>query len=338
MSGKCLVVLLLAAAIAQADQQFADIGDLQLVGGGAIEHCRVGYRTDGTLNADKSNVIVMPTWFGGTAEELERFGIIGPGKLADTDKYYVIAIDALANSVSCSPSNSHAVGGGPVPAIAIEDMVNSQYRLLTEQLGFRHVKAVMGISMGGMQTYQWIASYPDFMDKAVPIQGTPRQTSFDLIQWQTHKNLIRALQAHGASEHEIGALITDVNLLTLFTPDYFVKTLPPEKVPEYMAQMRAGRVSFHADDYVAQLEAMIGQDVTGTGETGAKAYADRVKADVLIVGVTSDHMVNPGPGEALAPKIGAESLVVEDICGHVGSDCQAAEEQIGDRVAAFLAD
>ena len=338
MSGRFLFVLLLAAAAAQADQQFADIGDLQLVGGGAIEHCRIGYRTAGTLNADKSNVIVMPTWFGGTAEELERFGIIGPDKLADTDKYFVIAIDALANGVSCSPSNSHAVGGGPVPSIAIEDMVSSQYRLLTKHLGFRHVKAVMGISMGGMQTYQWIASYPDFMDKAVPIQGTPKQTSFDLIQWQTHKILIRALQAHGASEHEIGDLISDVSLLTLFTPDYFVETLPPENVPEFMAQMRAGRVSFHADDYVAQLEAMIGQDVTGTGEEGVKAYSDRVHADVLIVGVTSDHMVNPGPGVALAPEMGAESLEVQDICGHVGSYCEAAEKQIGDRVAAFLAD
>ena len=338
MSGRYLLVLLLTATAAHSDQQFADIGDLQLVGGGAIEHCRVGYRTAGTLDTEKSNVIVMPTWFGGTAEELERFGIIGPGKLADTDKYFVIAIDALANSVSCSPSNSHAVGGGPVPPIAIEDMVNSQYRLLTKHLGFQHVKAVMGISMGGMQTYQWIASYPDFMDKAVPIQGTPKQTSFDLIQWQTHKNLIGALQAHGAGEQEIGALISDVSLLTLFTPDYFVETLPPEKVPEYMQQMRAGRESFHADDYVAQLDAMIGQNVLGAGKEGVEAYADRADADVLIVGVTSDHMVNPGPGVALAPKMGAESLEVKDICGHVGTYCEAAEEQIGARVAAFLAD
>lgn len=335
MSGRFLFVLLLTAAAAQADQQFADIGNLQLAGGGAIEHCKVGYRTAGTLNADESNVIVIPTWFGGTAEHLERFGIIGPGKLADTDKYYVIAIDALANGVSCSPSNSHAVGGGAVPPIAIADMVGSQYLLLTEQLGIRHVKAVMGISMGGMQTYQWIASYPEFMDKAVPIQGTPRQTSFDLIQWQTHKNLIHALQAHGAGEQEIGSLISDVSLLTLFTPDYFVRTLPPEKVPEFMQQMHAGRESFHGDDYVAQLDAMIGQNVLAEGE---EAYSDRVKADVLIVGVTSDHMVNPGPGAALAPAIGAESLEIQDICGHVGTYCEAAEAQIGARVAEFLAD
>jgi homoserine O-acetyltransferase len=64
--------LLLFAVVAHAqEQQFANIGDLKLQNGGVIRDCRVGYRTFGTLNRDKSNVVVFPTWAGGTTEQLK---------------------------------------------------------------------------------------------------------------------------------------------------------------------------------------------------------------------------------------------------------------------------
>src|SRR6185369_16544686 len=85
-------------------QQFANIGDLKLQNSGVIRNCRIGYRTFGHLNTDKSNVVVFPTWAGGTTEQLQSS--IGPGKLVDSTKYFVVAIDALSNGVSSSPSNS----------------------------------------------------------------------------------------------------------------------------------------------------------------------------------------------------------------------------------------
>lgn len=321
---------LLAATVLAGEQRFADLGSFETVSGGVIADCRVGYRTSGELNADQSNVLVFPTWFGGTAEELERYGKIGPGKLADTDRYYVIAIDALANGVSCSPSNTE----GEFPPVAIADMVRSQYELLTKHLGIDHVHAVMGISMGGMQTFRWIGQYPGFMEKAVPIDGSPKMTSYDLIQWQTHRDVIAALQRDGYEDRDIGALVTQMQLLTLFSPDYFVENVAPEDLPAYLEQNAAGSEGFRAADYVAQLDAMIGQDVFADG--GMEAYADRVQADVLIVGVIQDHMVNPHPGRVLAPEIGAEYLEVDSNCGHIGSSCE--EETVNARVAAFLAE
>ena len=86
------------------EQQFANLGDFKLESGEVLRDCRIGYRTFGQLNPGKSNVILFPTWAGGTTEQLA--GSVGAGRLADSTKYYVILVDALSNGVSSSPSNS----------------------------------------------------------------------------------------------------------------------------------------------------------------------------------------------------------------------------------------
>jgi homoserine O-acetyltransferase len=75
-------ILLAVSVLSAQQQQFANLGDFKLQSGEILRDCRIGYRTAGQMNADKSNIIVIPTWAGGTTEQW--LGNVGPGKMADT--------------------------------------------------------------------------------------------------------------------------------------------------------------------------------------------------------------------------------------------------------------
>jgi homoserine acetyltransferase len=69
------------------------------------------------------------------------------------------------------------------PEFTIRDMVESEYRLATGVLGLTHVRAVVGVSMGGMQAFEWAVAHPDFIDVVIPMMGSPQSTSYDKLLW-----------------------------------------------------------------------------------------------------------------------------------------------------------
>src|ERR1700744_1619089 len=216
-------------------QQYADLGDLKLENGSVIHDCKIGYRTLGTLNAAKSNALLIPTWFTGRSGELVMG--LGPGSYIDSAKYFVIAVDSLGNGVSCSPSNSATQRGTDFPQFSIQDMVYSEYRLVTETLHLQHLHAVMGISMGGLQTFQWMVSYPEFMDLAIPIAGTPQMSSYDLLLWNIELKALESDPAYKNGKYtqtpplSLVALIHNMNLAT---PDFRANHTTREGFEQYL--------------------------------------------------------------------------------------------------------
>ncbi len=147
-------------------QGFA-LGDFKLESGEVIRDFSISYVTHGTLNANRTNAILMVTAIGGNHHRIDY--LIGPGKALDPTKYFIIATDAIGNGLTTSPSNSRAQPKMQFPKYNIRDMVNSQQRLVAEKFGIRKLVTVVGASMGGMQALQWAVSYPEMMDSVVPI-------------------------------------------------------------------------------------------------------------------------------------------------------------------------
>ena len=330
----CLLSLI-AAALAQ-QQQFANLGDIKLQSGETLRDCRVGYRTYGTLNADKSNAILFPTWAGGTTEQLQD--AVVKDKFADPAIYFVITVDALSNGVSTSPSNSHAQPRMKFPRITIRDMVETQHELLTRVFGIQHLKAVMGISMGGMQTFQWIVAYPEFMDKAIPIVGSPRLAPYDLVLWQTQIDAIMndaAWKGGNYKKNPARAAEVEFGDLFLTSPERFNQGTTREKTLQELAKAPASTLGSDANDKIRQSQAMMALDVSQQFGGSMQRAAAAVKAKVFVVASKHDLTVTPQPAIDFAHLLNAKLLVLDGDCGHQAPGCET--KTLVPAIAEFLA-
>jgi homoserine O-acetyltransferase len=334
-----ILLWLMASGQVQAQEmKFAPLGNFRLESGETIRDLQLGYRTLGTLNADRSNAILWPTWFTGTSAQL--MGFIGPGKLLDPSKYYVILVDALGDGVTTSPSNSPIQPHMYFPKFTIRDMVNAEYKLAVGRLGLKHLRAVMGISMGGMQTFTWMVAYPDFMDKAIPIVGSPRMTSYDLLLWTAEEHAIEADTAWNHGDYRTTPVagmktVADIHELNLTTPFYRVAHTPPEDFSGLLTKSEQDTMKgFDANDWIRQLQAMMAQDVSKPFGGSMEKAAAAVRAQVLVVAATQDHMVNPTPALAFARLIHAETLELTSDCGHLSPGCE--EQKMNSAIQNFL--
>jgi homoserine O-acetyltransferase/O-succinyltransferase len=173
------------------------------VAGETIKSVKIGWEAAGTLNADKSNAILITHYFSGTSHAFGKYAvadqiagywdaIVGPGKAIDTNKYYVLSSDTLVN---LNAKQSNVVTTGPAsinpdtgklygmsfPVVSIKDFVRVQ-KVLIDSLGIRKLRAVVGLSMGGLQAFEWAQSYPESVERIVPVVATATAEPF-LIAW-----------------------------------------------------------------------------------------------------------------------------------------------------------
>lgn len=268
------------------------------------------------LTKKKSNVIVFPTWFGGTSEHLSN--LIGPGKFVDASKYFVIAIDAFGNGVSSSPSNSELQPGSEFPEFNIRDMVHAQYRFITEKLDLHHVYGFVGGSMGSMQVFEWVVTYPDFMDKALPYVCSPARTSYDLLLINTQLNIIDTYRSLGADDKTIYKTLDMYRAIFARSPDYIAEKIPREEFYEYLKKFdKEKKTIFTVDNFRSQAVAMIEHNIYASFDNSMEKAAERIKADMLIMVSSSDHIVHPKSALEFAKLINAEVVILDGNNGHL---------------------
>jgi homoserine O-acetyltransferase len=335
LSAAILLLFLTGFAFSQSTAQlYANFDTCPLESGQVVRECRIGYHTYGTLNADHSNVVVVTSWFLGNAAQAGS-AFVGAGSLIDPAKYFVVAIDALGDGGSSSPSNSHVQPRLKFPVFTIRDMVATQHRVLVETLHLMHVHAVLGGSMGGMQALQWAYSYPKFMDKVVATVPSPRLTSYDLLLWRSELNAIQSDVEWRGGEYTGAPMIktvVDIHKLHLQTPSKIVREVPASAYPMAAEQEESG---FHFDpnDEIRQLQAMMSHDVAP-----GKSMAEMAKALVpqtLIIVAKQDMMVNPTPATELAKAAHASLIELTSDCGHLAPGCESAK--VNPAVRKFLA-
>jgi homoserine O-acetyltransferase/O-succinyltransferase len=173
------------------------------VAGETIKNVKIGWEAAGTLNADKSNAILITHFYSGTSHAFGKYAasdalpgywdaIIGPGKAIDTNKYYVLSSDTLVNLnanmpnvVTTGPASIDPATGKPYgmsfPVVSIRDFVRVQ-KALIDSLGIKKLRAVMGASMGGLQAYEWAQSYPDSVERIVAVIAAASAEPY-LIGW-----------------------------------------------------------------------------------------------------------------------------------------------------------
>lgn len=185
---------------------FAEDAPLELDSGTKLGPWQIAYETYGTLNADRTNAILVchaltgDQYVASTNPVTGKPGwwelMVGPGKPIDTNHYFVICSNVLGGCLgttgpaSVNPSTG-SVYGLDLPVITIRDMVRAQARLV-DHLGISTLFAVIGGSMGGMQVLQWAASYPERVFAAVPIAAAARHTSQNIAFHEVGRQAIMA--------------------------------------------------------------------------------------------------------------------------------------------------
>ena len=197
------LALLCAAMVVQAVDYPAPIEgdfvlrDFKFANGATLPELRIHYRTLGQPHKNAKGIVTNAVLIGhGTGGSGAQFirpefagELFGAGQLLDATRYYIVLADGIGHGKSAKPSDGLRT---KFPLYGYTDMVEAQYRLLTEGLGVNHLRLVMGTSMGGMHTWVWGEHHPEFMDALMPLASLPTQISGRNRVWR--KTIIDAIQ------------------------------------------------------------------------------------------------------------------------------------------------
>jgi len=258
------------------------------VGGTTLRDVRVGWEAYGQLNATRDNVIIVPHFITGNSHAAGRYKaddtapgywdpIIGPDKPVDTNRFYVVSVDSLANlntkdpnTTTTGPATIDPDTGKPwgmsFPIVTMRDFVNVQKALL-DPLGVTRVHAAIGASMGAMQALEWASAYPDMVQRVVPV-------TLDAGHWGwADKAFARRLARDGE------------NPLTSWNNKYAIAA----------ALDAAGTARAHTGDanhflYLVRANQLF---MTGHDGGGLEAGLSRIKAKALFLPAKSDLLLAP---------------------------------------------
>jgi len=261
-----------------------------------LRELKLHYRTIGTPTRDSAGVvrnavlIMHGTGGAGTQFLSPQFAgaLFGPGQLLDATHYFIILPDGIGHGGSSKPSNGWHLR---FPHYTYDDMVAALYQLITEKLGVNHLRLVMGTSMGGMQTWVWGETYPDFMDALMPLASLPVEIAGrNRIMRRMIMDGIRNDPAWDNGEYKAQppSLTSAINVLLLMgsAPLQWQKQAPTREAADrfYADRLQAQLARTDANDMLYQFDASRDYNPAPKLET--------IKAPLIAIN-SADDMINP---------------------------------------------
>ncbi len=288
------LLLLLTLPLFAAEGDYI-VKDFRFKSGETIAELRVHYHTLGTLNAAGNNAVLIMHGTGGSGGAFLRAQgqfvreLFGPGQLLDAEKYFIVSPDSIGHGRSSKPSDGLRA---KFPKYDYDDMVQAQYRLLTEHLGVKRLRLVMGTSMGAMHTWVWGYTYPDFMDALMPLASLPveiagRNRFFRKMAIEAIKN-DPDWQGGEYKTPPLRGLTTAIAVLNMMTsaPHQWQKQYPTrDAADKFVLDAIAKRVpNTDANDFLYQFDA--------SRNYNPQPHLEKIKAPLTAVN-SADDAVNP---------------------------------------------
>jgi homoserine O-acetyltransferase/O-succinyltransferase len=295
------ICALLAVPAAAAPLPAPDSGNFVLNtfrfgSGEVLRELTLHYRTFGAPRRDSrgsvSNAVLVLHGTTGSGAQFvtENFAgvLFGPGQLLDAARWYLILPDSIGHGNSSKPSDGLRAR---FPHYDYDDMVDAQYRLLTEGLGVNHLRLVIGTSMGGMQAWVWGERYAGFMDGLVPLASVPAQIAGrNRVLRKMILDDIRTDPGYRDGDYETQprGLAAAVQILLIMTssPLQWLRAAPTRDAADRFLeeQMRLRLASADANDFVYAFDASRNYDPS--------SGLERIRVPVLAIN-SADDLVNP---------------------------------------------
>lgn len=293
-----LLLLTLPLAAEAADLRAATEGDwiaknFRFHTGEILPEVRLHYTTLGSPS-NPAVLVLHGTAGSGTGLLNPVFGgeLFGPGQVLDAAKYFVILPDALGHGKSTKPSDGLRAS---FPRYNYEDMVEGQFRLLTEGLGVHHLRLVIGNSMGGMQTWIWGEQHAEFMDALVPMASQP--TEMSSRNWMMRRIIIDSIRTdpnwnngnYTAQPPALRVANAFFGIVSSGGSQAYQKLAPTRAAADKLLDERlAAPFSVDANDFLYQWDS--------SRDYNAATQLERIRAPLLAINSADDERNPPESG------------------------------------------
>ena len=304
-----------------------ELGDVELISGEILRSAVLVAGTWGQLAPARDNVIVLPTYYTGTHEGYEP--LVGPGRVFDTDRYFVVSPNLFGNGVSTSPSNAvEANAGSRFPQIDVYDNVLCQHRLLTEKFDVSSIPLVAGWSMGAIQAFHWAVAFPDMVQRILPWCGSARCSVHNQVFLAGVEAALTADPVYAEGHYDVppvtglrafGRVYCGWAYSQSFFRDGLWSELGFETLEDLLSFWEEDHLAWDANNLLVKLRTWQGADVGKWRHTGGgfeQALAS-IKARAIVMPSRTDLYFPPEDSAVEVRHMpNAELRVIESVWGH----------------------